>query len=170
MELCYDLRMNIKTISIETATPRIVQWSEKYAVGIECIDKQHMELVRLTNQLYKACVARTVELDSIFKESMSKMVEYVKFHFSTELKLLESINYPDYQEHKNQHDQLVKEILIAVKEFGEGHKFVPNKFVRTLEDWVFGHIAFYDQQYALYVKDQKKKGLLSDDKLICSIG
>jgi hemerythrin len=56
---------------------------------------------------------------------------------------------------------LVAKILEASKEYNEGRRYVPNNFVRELKDWVFGHIGVYDQIYAGYVVEQRKKGLLS---------
>ena len=143
----------------------IVIWEDKYATGIEMIDNQHRQLVELTNQLYLACLAGDEVLNTVFKDAMSRMVEYVRFHFSAELKLLSAINYPDYHNHKKMHDNLVNDILEAAKEYNEGRKFVPNNFVRTLKDWVFGHIAVYDKIYAAYVADQKWKGLLTEKML-----
>ena len=140
----------------------LVAWGDSYATGIPMIDSQHMELVSLTNQLYRACLDRSENTGSAFKETMSRMVEYVHFHFGAEQKLLESINYPGYKEHKLQHDTLVKNILDAARDFNEGKQFVPNHFVRTLKDWIFGHIAVNDKKYAAYVQEQKKNGLFNE--------
>jgi len=93
------------------------------------------------------------------------MVEYVRFHFGAEQVLLQRIKYPDYQEHKKQHDILIRDILEAVNEHNKGEKFVPNQFVRTMRDWILSHIAIADMQYVLYIADQKKKGLLSDEQI-----
>jgi hemerythrin len=143
----------------------LVVWSEKYATGIELIDAQHKELVKLTNELYRACVDGREAVQSIFKEALSRMVDYVHFHFTAELELLARINYPEYAEHKKQHEELVQKILEASKMYDGGRKFIANKFVRTLRDWVFGHIAIYDKEYAAYVAEQKAEGLLSDEML-----
>ena len=143
----------------------IVIWEAKYETGIPLIDYQHKELVNLTNQLYKACLLGEEAVQTVFKEAMSRMVEYVRFHFGAEQKLLEAIQYPDFQNHKKMHDTLAGNILEAVKEQNEGKKFVPNNFVRTLRDWVFSHIAIQDKQYALYVVAQKRKGLLTDEQI-----
>jgi len=93
------------------------------------------------------------------------MVEYVRFHFATEMKLLERVQFPECKSHKEQHDQLTVNILEAAKDHKDGKKFVPNNFVRTLKDWIFGHIGIYDQAYATYVREQKKKGLLTDQQI-----
>ena len=151
----------VKENTINVKKSEIVVWSDKYATGIELIDGQHHELVELTNQLYIACSTRDDVLQTVFKDAMSNMVKYVRFHFSAELKLLNAINYPDYNNHKKMHDSLVKNILEAANEYNDGKKFVPNNFVRTLKDWIFGHIAVYDKLYSAYVMEQIRSGALT---------
>jgi hemerythrin len=145
----------------------LVTWEDKYVTGIQLIDDQHKELFSLTNELFNACIGRNdyETLDGVFKDTMERMVDYVRFHFSAEQVLLQRINYPEYQEHKKEHDTLVIKILEAVKEYNEGKKLVPNQFVRTLRDWILSHIALSDQLYVSYVTAQKKKGLLGDREL-----
>ena len=143
----------------------IVVWDEKYATGIDLIDIQHKELFLLTNELFRACLTGEKALKSVFTETMGRMVDYVRFHFSAEQELLHRIKYPEYQEHKKQHENLIRDILEAVKAHHKGEKFVPNQFVRTMRDWILGHIALSDRQYAAYIADQKKKGLLSDEDI-----
>ena len=135
----------------------IVTWNENFATGFEHLDDQHRELIRLTNQLYRACLTGIDVLDAAFKETMSSMVEFVKYHFSSEIELLMKINYPHYKLHKAQHDALIKDIIAAVGEYSSGKKFTPHNFVRTLKDWVFGHIAYYDKGYATFAADLKAK-------------
>jgi len=159
----YMVNESAKTGAVGDA--EIVSWSDKYATGIELIDSQHHQLVDLTNELYRACLSGGDERLHVFKEAMSRMVDYVRFHFTAELKLLDAIKYPDYANHKKMHNDLVAEILAASNKYDDGRQFVPNKFVRTLRDWVFGHIAVYDKVYAAYVAEQKKKGLLTDKEL-----
>ena len=142
----------------------IVVWEEKYATGIPLIDSQHKELFNLTNELHEACLSGK-EVTAVFKEAMSRMVEYVRFHFSAEQQILERVNYPDYNNHKRQHDALIKDILEAAKDHQDGKRFVANNFVRTLKEWIVSHIAVTDKLYAVYVADQKKKGLLTDQQI-----
>jgi hemerythrin len=145
----------------------LVVWDDKYATGIELIDSQHKELFSLTNELFHAClgVDDYESLDDVFKETMERMVEYVRFHFGAEQVMLQRIKYPEYQEHKKEHDTLVIKILEAVKEYNTGQKRVPNQFVRVLRDWILSHIALSDKLYAFYIAAQKKKGLLSDKEI-----
>jgi len=140
----------------------MVVWDEKYATGIQLIDSQHKELFSLTNELFRACLGGEETLKDVFRDTMGRMVDYVRFHFGDEQELLQRVKYPDYPEHKKQHDTLILEILESVKEYNEGKKFVPNQFVRTLRDWILGHIAHYDKLYASYIAAMKEKGQLND--------
>ena len=140
----------------------IVSWSDSLATGIELIDDQHKHLVALTNELYQACLLGGDKLETVFKETMSRMVEYVRFHFATEQAMLQRVKYPKYAEHKGEHDKLIKTVLETTKDYTDRKKFVPNNFVRYLKDWIVSHIGHADKTYALYIADQVKKGLLSN--------
>jgi hemerythrin len=144
--------------------PDLVIWDDKYATGIELIDNQHKELVSLTNELFHACIDDNghESIGEVFKETMRRMVEYVHFHFGAEQEMLQRIKYPEYQEHKKQHDAFVRSVLESVKAYNEGKALVPNHFVRSLRDWILSHIALSDKLYASYITAQKKKGLLND--------
>ena len=150
---------------LKSDTPDMVTWNNTYATGIRQIDDQHRELVKLTNLLFKACLSGSENANTVFKDAMGRMVNYVRFHFCMEQKLLERLNYPGYQEHKKQHETLVFNILEAVKGFDKGVKFVPNHFARTLRDWVFSHIAVFDKGYSIYFHEQIKKGLITEEQI-----
>ena len=130
----------------------LVVWDDGYRTGIELIDNQHKVLVDLTNKLFQACRGRDgeEELHSAFKTTMGNMVEYVRFHFSAEEDMLRRINYPKFSEHKKQHEALIQMILDSVKDHMSGKPFIPNRFVRNLRDWIFGHIAVSDKDYAIF--------------------
>ncbi|MDR0554327.1 MAG: bacteriohemerythrin [Treponema sp.] len=136
---------------------KLVEWDDKYAIGIPLIDEQHKQLIQLTNDLYKACRDGTEAANAQFKEAIRGTVDYIKYHFSAEEKMLENIKYPELTAHKRQHESLVKSILVDVKNFEEGKKFVPNAFVRELKDWILTHIAVMDVRYAQYMKVTRHK-------------
>jgi hemerythrin len=93
--------------------------------------------------------------------TIHEAVDYVRYHFTTEERLLRRIGYPDFAAHKKQHEDFVKKIIEEVRLFNDGKRFVPNNFVRFLRDWVLAHIAVSDKLYAKYLLSLKKLGLLS---------
>jgi hemerythrin len=141
----------------------IVEWHDNYSVGISLIDDQHRELIRQTNELYQGCRTGTEEekRKNFFKAAKSA-VEYVKYHFSAEERMLENVKYPQLAEHKKQHEVFIQRVLDDVKSYQEGKKLVPNSFVRFLRDWILSHIAMEDTKYARYILDLKKSGQLAE--------
>ncbi|MDR3123764.1 MAG: bacteriohemerythrin [Treponema sp.] len=138
-----------------------VEWEDRYSVGIPMIDEQHKELIRLTNELYKGCLAGEETARAYFMTAVKGTVDYVKYHFGMEEKLLQNVKYPELAEHKREHEAFVKNILEEVQSFKEGKKFVPNIFVRYLKDWILSHIAVADRRYAAYILNLKKQGALN---------
>jgi hemerythrin len=135
----------------------IVEWDDRYLIGIPLIDGQHKELIRLTNSLYESCLQGDETARENFRAAIRESVEYVKFHFGAEEQILKNVQYPEFALHKKEHEDFVKQVLEEVKNFEEGRKFVPNTFVRFLRDWILTHIAMADKKYAAYIMALKKK-------------
>jgi hemerythrin len=139
----------------------LVEWDDQYLIGIPRIDEQHKKLIDMTNGLYLGCLKGDAAAEAYFLKTIHEAVDYVRFHFSTEEKILGRINYPDFTAHKKEHENFAREIIQQVQAFQQGKKFVPNIFVRYLRDWVLTHIAVSDKLYAKYLLDMKKQGLLA---------
>jgi len=50
-------KMNLLESLMKQGNFQLVVWNETYATKIEIIDNQHMELINLTNALFKACMS-----------------------------------------------------------------------------------------------------------------
>jgi hemerythrin len=137
-----------------------VAWDDRYSVGIPLIDDQHKELIRLTNELYESCLVGEEAARANFMAAIKGTVDYVKYHFGVEEKILQNVKYPEIVEHKRAHEDFVQHILDEVQSFQDGKKFVPNLFVRYLKDWILSHIAVADRKYAAYILNLKKQGSL----------
>jgi hemerythrin len=141
----------------------IVEWDDKYRVGIPLIDEQHQKLIEHTNILYRGCLVGTAEeKKTYFMETVKTVVDYTRYHFSAEERMLEKIQFPQYAQHKKEHEYFVQTLLDQVKGFQNGVKFAPNNFVRFLRDWILSHIAMEDTKYARYILDLKKSGHLGE--------
>jgi hemerythrin len=138
-----------------------VTWADNYSVRIPLIDEQHKELIKLTNELYDACLQGYDAAQQHFMDVIHKAVDYIKFHFSAEEKLMKSVNYPEFAAHKRQHESFVQKVMEDSQKFGSG-KAVPYVFVNFLRQWVLTHIAVSDKAYSDYILRLKKAGSLND--------
>jgi hemerythrin len=138
----------------------IVEWHDSYSIGIRLVDDQHKELINLTNRLHEASVLGWDKSKVAFMSAIRGTVDYVGYHFSTEEKIMERVNYPDYKVHKKEHSDFVKEVLRQVQDFQAGQKVSANDFVLFLKDWVLAHIAVCDKKMGMYLIKLKREGAL----------
>ena len=132
-----------------------VEWEERFNLGIPALDWQHQKLVQLTNDLHLACLQNPETAYSYFIETAHKMVTYVRYHFSTEEKLMLLLEFPEYPNHKKQHESFIKEVLNQNKKFIQKNHLVPNRFVHYLKEWILSHIAVYDKAMAAFFLSTK---------------
>jgi hemerythrin len=135
----------------------IVDWDNRYALGIPFIDEQHKKLLDMTNKLYKACMAGDDTARIRFISTVHEAEDYAKYHFTAEEKLMEEIQFPNLEAHRNEHQIFVRDLAKQAQSFKEGMEFVPILFVRYLRDWIFTHIAVSDKAYADYFEALKSK-------------
>jgi hemerythrin len=137
-----------------------VEWDNNYSIGIPLVDNQHKRLIDVTNKLFMGCLRGDEEARRFFLKTIHEGVDYVKYHFTTEEKIMERINYPNLAVHRGQHQDFVRELVAEVQSFQGGKRFVPNMMVRYLRDWILTHIAVSDKQIGSYLMELKKQGKL----------
>ncbi|MCL2007148.1 MAG: bacteriohemerythrin [Treponema sp.] len=129
----------------------LVTWSDDFLVGNSTIDTQHKELVRLTNEFYAGVQMGGVLAKVYFLQTIKGAVQYVKTHFSDEEALMLKAEYPEFMEHKKQHEDFVVEVTNQVRNFENDDNPDPAKFVKYLMDWILHHIAASDKKYSPYL-------------------
>ena len=124
-------------------------------LGIPILDMQHANLVRIVGNLRLAC-QNGIETSNVrFIYAVHEAVDYAKYHFSTEEKLLALLEYPDHHQHKREHWDFIWEILNLAKQFEEGQGLSPEKFVDFFGKWLNSHIALSDKVFADYFLTMK---------------
>jgi hemerythrin len=136
----------------------VVQWHNSYSVGVTPIDEQHMELIRLTNKLFTSCMAGQNKTSKAFLDTVHEAVDYTRYHFGTEERMMERINYPHYANHKKEHVDFVREVFKKVEDYKTGKMLAPLEFVYFLRDWVLHHIAVCDKRLGDYLMSLKQSG------------
>ena len=138
------------------AEKTVVQWHNSYSIGIRLIDEQHRELINLTNKLYANCMSSQGRVKSSFLKIIRETVDYAGYHFGTEEKIMERIDYPDYAFHKREHTDFVKEVYTKVEDFKGGRIMAPLYLVYFLRDWVLQHIAIRDKKLGQHILAMKR--------------
>ena len=126
----------------------------KYSIGIDEMDAQHANLIRLIDEF------RSVGSDHLLdqtgfqaaRRALEKLLVYVKSHFSSEEKLIAKHNYPALEAHKKQHRELeagVSKLLDQINEHASSS--TPLKLNLFLTVWLLEHIMQDDDKYAQFI-------------------
>ena len=127
-------------------------WKKSYLVGVDHIDKQHMELFRIVEELLLSLKATDDKADykTGIGEAIAFLKGYVIKHFSDEEDFMASIGYKDIEQHKAYHAQLKKDVLSYENQLGISNFAMPivKKFLGFVNVWLVQHVAGIDQKYS----------------------
>lgn len=127
----------------------LIEWSDELSVGIQEIDEQHKVLVGLVNEMDEAI--RQHHGSEVTAEILQRLAEYTKIHFAVEESLFRIFDYPGYEEHKKQHDELIREVMDLQEKVDSGKKSVSFQLLHFLKMWLTQHILDSDKEYGPYL-------------------
>jgi hemerythrin len=159
--------MKVKTAPTPHQSKEHVTWLNSYSMGVKLIDEQHKGLIDFINDLFNHSSGNEEEERAFFSEVIDQAVQYIKEHFHAEEKLMRGTKFSGYADHKKVHEEFTLMVIQSAKDFQTGKRLVLKKFAYFLKDWVLGHIAVMDRQYADYfrkIATRKADGKLSISK------
>lgn len=131
---------------------RFVKWDESYSVGIDTIDDDHKKLLGMINQLQTAAHYKTDKI--MVEDILNDLVDYTKYHFTREEGMMQDSEYPDFEAHKQQHEEMIAQVAKFIDEYRvDGTKTI-EEVAMYLKTWLINHINGSDQKYAPYLKNK----------------
>ncbi|MBE9536529.1 MAG: hemerythrin family protein [Proteobacteria bacterium] len=126
-------------------------WRKEFSIGVDEMDKQHMELVRIINDIHQAInEGRGKER---LGGMLDRLLKYTDYHFAAEEKLMKKHRYPPYEEHKGKHAAMRKKVLSLIRESSGGREAMIYSVLDFLQGWLTKHIMETDRKYANYLND-----------------
>ena len=128
-----------------------VLWDKSFSVNNIEIDNQHKKLFELINKLHSSLQAG--QGNTVLKPVLMELVDYVKVHFAQEEKLMKEKNYPDYDKHKQKHEEYIVELKVFLKKYKGRTPLLAREILLYLGKWVSEHIKGEDFNYSSFLKD-----------------
>jgi hemerythrin-like metal-binding protein len=123
-----------------------INWNDALSVKIESIDVQHRKLIDLINHFYDN-VNKQAPKELMF-EMIQALKEYTVFHFSTEERYMKLHGFPEYLNHKAEHDAFVTKVLDIEARFKSGKILMTTEITGFIRNWVAKHIMETDKKYS----------------------
>ena len=121
----------------------LIQWQERFRIGIESVDYEHQELIALLNELHEGLSTGADEPDVV--AFLGEVFARISAHFALEEREMKERGYDQFAEHKAEHEALLDQIrdIMDDYEFGDGELPV-EAFGQRLGDWFGNHFATHD--------------------------
>lgn len=126
-----------------------LKWRKEYESGNEQIDKQHYYLFKLSNILLAAMIES--EDMTTCLQYMEQLLLDITEHFQTEEKIIEAAGFPDNEEHRKTHQDLIKKAEKLVQQYKDGTNGIGEVFYFLTVQVVKQHLLLEDRKFFTYL-------------------
>jgi hemerythrin-like metal-binding protein len=95
------------------------------------------------------------------KEHLHALIAHAEDHFSHEEWLMESVKYPSYGWHKQQHNTARRRLKLLAPLIESGESEAAELLLDFLEGWLRDHTSVTDRMMAAYVRNYERANATS---------
>ncbi|EGA4767605.1 bacteriohemerythrin [Campylobacter jejuni] len=132
------------------------KWDKTFSVHNAKIDEQHKKLFELAGKV-EFMFDKPVYKDDV-KALLAEFFNYMKDHFNDEEKYMKLIGYPDLEEHKRIHKEIIQSMIDLIKNIKSTND-LKEKLYTVSKKWLLEHILYEDMK----VEQYRRSSLASED-------
>jgi hemerythrin-like metal-binding protein len=122
----------------------LLEWKDKYSVGISAVDHEHKELIDLINRLHKELSAKDAKLT--VPAFFGDLLQGISSHFALEEKFMRERGYSKFGEHKGDHERLLGEIRDLMDAYEYSEEIDSVELAMRLDAWFSRHFETHDSR------------------------
>lgn len=123
----------------------LIVWDKLFETGISEIDIQHKKLVNIINKVHDS-FSNKGSVDNL-SQVLDELVDYTKYHFTTEEDYFEEFDYPDKIAHLREHRDFTEKVETFIADYKNGKATVSYELINFLKEWLINHILDSDKKY-----------------------
>jgi hemerythrin-like metal-binding protein len=120
----------------------LIEWDEKYSVGVAAVDYEHRELIGLVNAAHDRLM-RPGAAEAVM-DFLGEIFARISAHFALEEQIMRVKNYDHYGAHKADHERLLDEIRDIMDDYEDEEFFSEELLAQQLKTWFAGHFRTHD--------------------------
>lgn len=130
--------------------PLLIKMQDFHHIGVDILDEQHKGMISIVNTLHYLIGHHQEQDTSVTVAEL--MHNYFIVHFLVEESFLKKAEYPNYELHKEEHQQIIKK-LKKVKQACRNHSGAGHLLVMLKEQWV-EHFLNKDLKFTRYLEEK----------------
>ena len=140
-----DRKDNVVTLSD-------LSWDEKYLIGHEKIDSEHMLFFDLMKSIERHF--REGGDKKIISGLLDELRRYADFHFCSEENIMYEIGYSGLADQRTMHRNLLTDLDILINQYKEDD-IAPPLIIGFLFNWFLGHSSVEDRKIQKFIEQTK---------------
>ena len=133
-----------------------LHWSDDYSLNIPAIDNEHKLLIAIINDIEHSMRYHGPLRTQVIAESMRRLSNYIRTHFESEERFMLTCNYPEFDDHKAQHTELLEKLARFESRFKNENKAFNEEMLLFLQDWLIRHIILHDIKIGHFYHDSQR--------------
>ena len=126
-----------------------ITWKESYSVGVEEIDRQHQDFVKLIRRLQ--ILQEKGNPKPLVIRYLRELGTYAAYHFVSEENFMYLTKFPGQKRQESEHSKLLETFKDKMSLF-ESNRLPLESLVRFLEDWFLAHTSEEDKKIGWHVQ------------------
>ncbi|MDD5300339.1 MAG: bacteriohemerythrin [Gallionella sp.] len=127
-------------------------WNDTFSLHVSQMDGHHKRLFGIANTIMEH-LHNNAGREAV-SSAFDALVDYTRYHFAAEEKLMVLYSYPGIDEHREKHDELISQVLEYKDRVLGGD--VPDiaGFQSFMEHWLVRHVLDEDRKYGAFLNDK----------------
>ncbi|WP_016778656.1 bacteriohemerythrin [Anaerophaga thermohalophila] len=128
----------------------ILKWTEDLSVDHEQLDKEHQSLFEMLSDFYEGIQngSSKEKLASLIKG----LLDYAQIHFTNEEEYMQSVNFPELDDHKKEHEAFMQKANEFYEKYTSGRLILSLEVTNFIKEWITHHIKNEDKKYAVFAR------------------
>ena len=133
-----------------------INWSDIYSIGDQTLDSHHQRLFDIVNQLHDELLGHNRK--KAVANTIKALLDYSRYHFSEEERVMKAVGFPEYEGHKAIHDKIIHKLQQYEHHEAAGDRESAGELYSfLLSDWLWKHILEMDKKIAPYIHSHTLK-------------
>ncbi len=130
----------------------LIQCNETMQVGVRQFDDEHGRLVEIINRFHAA--VKDGEGCAVLKGTFEELANFAQTHFSNEEAILALHEYPELEEHRTIHKELIDQLGRLDTKAVCDSTALQYELLQFLMDWLMNHTSDVDKKYGPFLNSK----------------
>ncbi len=126
-------------------------WDKVLSIGIDEIDEDHRKLIHIFNILNHAVADG--ESAEYLTATLEELINCTVWHFSHEERLMLKYRYPEFADHRDEHQDLIQSAKDLQRDILQGNLPLAEEQLVFLERWLTEHILTADGRLGAFLAE-----------------